>query len=91
MGGKAEKPKARNVPWIEKFRPSTFPEIVGNQETVARLAVFAREGNVPNIIIAGPPGVGKTTTIMSLARWDHHPLTPSPWFPPCPLIKGHAP
>jgi len=68
MGGKAEKPKARNVPWIEKFRPSTFPEIVGNQETVARLAVFAREGNVPNIIIAGPPGVGKTTTIMCLAR-----------------------
>jgi len=68
MAGEAEKPKGRNVPWIEKYRPSTFPEIVGNQETVARLAVFAREGNVPNIIIAGPPGVGKTTTIMCLAR-----------------------
>ena len=42
MAGEAEKPKGRNVPWIEKYRPSTFPEIVGNQETVARLAVFAR-------------------------------------------------
>jgi len=67
-GEKSKAGSGRNVPWIEKYRPTTFPEIVGNQETVSRLAVFARDGNVPNIIIAGPPGVGKTTTIMCLAR-----------------------
>ncbi|KAB7502284.1 Replication factor C subunit 2 [Armadillidium nasatum] len=65
---KSSKTKLEHMPWIEKYRPKTFPEIVGNQETVSRLKVFAEKGNVPNIIIAGPPGCGKTTTILCLAR-----------------------
>nr|CAI5855839.1 unnamed protein product [Callosobruchus analis] len=60
--------KLNNLPWIEKYRPQTFEEIVGNEDTITRLSVFSKQGNVPNVIIAGPPGVGKTTTILCLAR-----------------------
>ena len=56
------------LPWIEKYRPTQLCDIVGNSETIKRFAVFAEQGNLPNIIIAGPPGTGKTTSILCLAR-----------------------
>ncbi|KAL1237672.1 Replication factor C subunit [Trichinella spiralis] len=57
-----------DTPWIEKYRPTVLDDVVGNEEAVERLKVFARQGNVPNLIISGPPGTGKTTSILCLAR-----------------------
>ncbi|XP_042010563.1 replication factor C subunit 2 isoform X2 [Salvia splendens] len=56
------------IPWVEKFRPTKVSDIVGNQDAVARLQVIARDGNMPNLILAGPPGTGKTTSILALAH-----------------------
>lgn len=56
-----------DMPWLEKYRPTLMKEIVGNEETISRLKVIAKHGNVPNLIISGPPGCGKTTSIHCLA------------------------
>ncbi|KAI8338400.1 P-loop containing nucleoside triphosphate hydrolase protein [Chlamydoabsidia padenii] len=56
------------LPWVEKYRPIVLDHIVGNEETVARLKAIARDGNMPNIILTGLPGIGKTTSILCLAH-----------------------
>lgn len=56
------------LPWVEKFRPQTLDDVVGNVDVIDRLRVVAANGNMPHILLAGPPGCGKTTAIMALAR-----------------------
>ncbi|KAG8957282.1 replication factor C subunit 4 [Tulasnella sp. 408] len=59
---------AYELPWVEKYRPKVLDDIVGNQDTIERLKVIAKEGNCPHIIISGLPGIGKTTSIHCLAH-----------------------
>jgi len=37
---------------VEKHRPILIKDITGNEETVSRLQVIAKDGNMPNLIIA---------------------------------------
>eukprot|EP00887_Chlorella_sp_A99_P001544 scaffold8.g1544.t1 len=67
-GGPSTSKHGSNVPWVEKYRPTRIKDIVGNADAVSRLQVIAEEGNMPNIILAGPPGTGKTTSVLALAR-----------------------
>lgn len=53
---------------VEKYRPVFLDDVVGNTETVERLKIIAREGNMPHVIISGMPGIGKTTSVLCLAR-----------------------
>ncbi|KAK4127936.1 DNA replication factor C-like protein [Parathielavia appendiculata] len=53
---------------VEKYRPVFLDDVVGNTETIERLKIIARDGNMPHLIISGMPGIGKTTSVLCLAR-----------------------
>jgi replication factor C small subunit len=54
--------------WIEKYRPYTFSEILGQGPIVQHLSSFAESGTLPHLILTGPHGTGKSTAVGCLAK-----------------------
>ena len=55
-----------NVPWVEKYRPKEFNDIVMNHRNKSFIQNIMNNQDYPNMLFYGPPGTGKTTTILCL-------------------------
>ena len=47
--------------WVEQYRPKTVDDCILPQNLKNTFKEFVEQGNVPNVILSGGPGVGKTT------------------------------
>lgn len=57
-----------NKPWIEKYRPTKLDDIVNQQHIINMLKKSAETGDLPHLLLYGPAGTGKTSTILATAR-----------------------
>lgn len=63
-----------NLPLIEKYRPLRLDDIIGNQNQIIFLKKFIESKNIPNLLLTGEPGGGKTSAVLAFAMEYLGPL-----------------
>jgi replication factor C small subunit len=64
--------------WLEKYRPQTLDEVVGQETITERLQSYVARNELSHCLFAGPAGIGKTTSAVAIARelygedWEEH-------------------
>ena len=46
--------------WTEKYRPNKLSDVIGQTDFVLDAEHWVENRNMPNVLLFGPPGVGKT-------------------------------
>ena len=57
-----------NIPWIEKYRPTSFENIVLDKNNKTIFKNITDTQKIPNLLLFGPPGTGKTTTAINFIK-----------------------
>jgi replication factor C small subunit len=54
--------------WTEKYRPSVFSQVVGQDEIIKRVESLTNSLNIPHLLFAGPAGTGKSTLALIVVK-----------------------
>jgi len=54
--------------WVEKWRPKTIEDCILPEDIKKTFSDFLNKGEIPNLLLCGPPGVGKTTVAKALCN-----------------------
>ena len=54
--------------WVEKYRPKTIEDCILPESTKKTFQDFLNKGEIPNMLLAGPAGCGKTTVAKALCN-----------------------
>ncbi|MDO8622781.1 MAG: replication factor C small subunit [archaeon] len=54
--------------WTEKYRPSKFSELVGQDDIIKRIESLTNSLNIPHLMFAGPAGTGKSTLALIIVH-----------------------
>jgi|TARA_R110002126_G_scaffold72963_1_gene182155 DNA polymerase III delta prime subunit len=54
--------------WVEKYRPQTIDDCILPEDTKATFKEFLKKGEVPNLLLCGTAGTGKTTVARALCE-----------------------
>jgi len=54
--------------WVEKYRPKTVEDCILPETTKNTFKEFLKKGEIPNLLLAGPAGIGKTTIAKALCK-----------------------
>ena len=74
-----EKDKLKEAPLATRMRPTGFNEFVGQEHLIGKGHVLRKaieSGNLPSIILWGPPGSGKTTLAFIIANTTDSHFSP---------------